>query len=67
MARPMRCSLVRPQWSNFQLAFDPSDNQAVDDALTAVPGREAAGRGKELTMREILTENLALEFDLKGL
>jgi hypothetical protein len=39
----------------------------VDDVLTAVLGREAAARGKELTMQELLTENLAVEFDLKGL
>jgi len=46
---------------------NPTVQLAVDDALTAVLGREAAARGKELTMQEILTENLALEFDLKGL
>jgi len=39
----------------------------VDDVLTAVLGREAAARGTELTMEQILSENLALEFDLKGL
>ena len=46
---------------------NPTVQQAVDDALTAVLGREAAARNKELTLKEILTENLALEFDLKGL
>ena len=46
---------------------NPTVQQAVDDALTAVLGREAAARNKELTLQEILTENLALEFDLKGL
>lgn len=46
---------------------NPTVERAVDDVLTAVLGREAAARGKELTMQELLTENLAVEFDLKGL
>ena len=41
--------------------------QAVDDALTAVLGREAAARRRELTMDELIRENRELEFDLTGL
>jgi len=46
---------------------NPTVPQAADDALTAVLGREAAARGTELTMQELLTENRALELDLTGL
>lgn len=46
---------------------NPTVKQAVDDALTAVLGREAAARGKELTMEEIIAENAALEFEETGL
>jgi hypothetical protein len=46
---------------------NPTVRQAVDDALTAVLGREAAARGKELTMEEIIAENAALAFDETGL
>ena len=46
---------------------NPTVRQAVDDALTAVLGREAAARGKELTMEEIIAENAALAFDEKAL
>lgn len=40
--------------------------QAADDALTGVLGREAAARGKAITMQELITENKELEFDLTG-
>lgn len=46
---------------------NPTVQQAVDDALTAILGREAAARGKELTMAELIAENQALAFDLTGL
>ena len=46
---------------------NPTVQKAVDDALTGVLGREAAARGKELTMDELIAENLALAFDLTGL
>ena len=41
--------------------------QAGDDVLTAVLGREACRRGKPLTMEEIIAENMRLEYDLAGL
>lgn len=41
--------------------------QAGDDTLTAVLGREASARRCCLTMDELLTENKKLEFDLTGL
>jgi myo-inositol 2-dehydrogenase/D-chiro-inositol 1-dehydrogenase len=41
--------------------------QAVDDALTAALGREAATRRRELSMAEFIRENKALEFSLRGL
>jgi len=41
--------------------------QAADDVLVAVLGREAAVRRCELSMDELLRENLALELDLSGL
>ncbi|HPM83386.1 MAG TPA: Gfo/Idh/MocA family oxidoreductase [Candidatus Anammoximicrobium sp.] len=48
-----------------------SDNltvqQAVDDVLTAVLGREASARRSCLTMDELIKENQELEFDLSGL
>ncbi|MCX6875473.1 MAG: Gfo/Idh/MocA family oxidoreductase [Verrucomicrobia bacterium] len=48
--------------------FDnPTPQQAGDDALTGVLGREAASRNKELTMQEIIAENQGLEFDMTGL
>ena len=46
---------------------NPTVRQAVDDALTAVLGREAAARRRELTMDELLRENRELEFDCRGL
>jgi predicted dehydrogenase len=46
---------------------NPTVPQAADDALTAVLGREAAARGTELTMQELIAENQALEVDLTGL
>ena len=44
-----------------------SVQQAVDDALTATLGREAATRRSGVTMEEILKENRELPFDLSGL
>jgi myo-inositol 2-dehydrogenase/D-chiro-inositol 1-dehydrogenase len=41
--------------------------QAGDDTLTAVLGREASARRCCLTMDELLTENKKLDFDLTGL
>ena len=41
--------------------------QAVDDSLTAVLGREASVRHCCLTMDELLKENKELEFDITGL
>jgi hypothetical protein len=41
--------------------------QAGDDTLTAVLGREASARRRCLTMDELLKENKRLEFDLTGL
>ncbi len=46
---------------------NPTVQQAVDDALTAVLGREAAARRCELTMDELIRENQELPFDLSGL
>ena len=46
---------------------NPTVQQAGDDALTAVLGREACARRCCLTMDELLKENKALEFDLTGL
>ena len=41
--------------------------QAVDDALTAALGREAASRRCCLTMEELIHENKELEFDTSSL
>jgi hypothetical protein len=41
--------------------------QAGDDALTAVLGREACRREMPLTMEELIAENKKLGFDLTGL
>ena len=46
---------------------NPTAQQAGDDALTAVLGREACARRCYLTMDELINENKALEFDLTGL
>ena len=46
---------------------NPTPQQAGDDALTAVLGREAAARSKELTMQELIAENKELELDMSGL
>jgi predicted dehydrogenase len=46
---------------------NPTVQQAVNDALTAVLGREAAARATELTMDDLIKENRALEFDVKSL
>ncbi len=46
---------------------NPTVERAVDGTLTAILGREAAERGRRLTMEELLTENRRLTVDLKGL
>lgn len=46
---------------------NPTPQQAGDDALTAVLGREAAARGQILAMDALIAENKALETDLSGL
>ena len=46
---------------------NPSVQRAVDGTLTAILGREAAARGKYLTMDDLIKENKRLEVDLKGL
>jgi predicted dehydrogenase len=46
---------------------NPTVQRAVDDALTGILGREAAARGAQLTMDELIRENKALEFDTRGL
>ena len=46
---------------------NPTVQNAVDDALTAVLGREAAARRKTLTMEELLQDNKETVFDLSGL
>lgn len=46
---------------------NPTPAQAADDALTAILGREAAARGTELTMDQLVAENKTLELDLTGL
>ena len=46
---------------------NPTVQDAVDDALTAVLGREAAARRKVLTMDELVRENKETVFDLSGL
>lgn len=42
---------------------NPTVQQAVNDALTGILGREAAARATELTMDDLIKENRALEFD----
>ena len=48
-----------------------SDNltvqRSVDATLTAILGREAAARGRRLTMDELIRENQRLPLDLTGL
>ena len=46
---------------------NPTVQNAVDDVLTAVLGREAANRRGCLTMEELLKENKETSFDLSGL
>ncbi len=46
---------------------NPTVQGTVDDALTAVLGREAAARRQTLTMEELLQENKETVFDLTGL
>jgi predicted dehydrogenase len=41
--------------------------RSVDGCLACILGREAAARGVELTMEQIIKENRRLEVDLKGL
>ncbi len=47
----------------------PNDTvrRAVDGCLACILGREAAARGSDLTMEQLLKENRKLELDLKGL
>jgi predicted dehydrogenase len=48
--------------------FDnPTVRRAVDGTLTAILGREAAGRGIRLTMEALIKENRKLQVDLSGL
>ena len=46
---------------------NPTAQQAGDDVLTAVLGREASARRCCLTMDELIKENKELPFDLSGL
>jgi predicted dehydrogenase len=46
---------------------NPTPQQAGDDALTAILGRESAIRQKPLTMADLIAENQALPLDLGGL
>ena len=41
--------------------------RGVDGTLTAILGREAAARGRTVTMQELINENKALKVDLSGL
>jgi hypothetical protein len=41
--------------------------RSVDGCLACILGREAAARGTEMTMEQLLKENRKLEPDLKGL
>jgi len=49
---------------NFQ---NPTVRRAVDGTLTAILGREAAARGRFMTMDDLVRENRKLEIDLRGL
>jgi len=46
---------------------NPTVQRAVDATLTAVLGREAAARGRRLTMEDLIRENQRLPADLTGL
>jgi predicted dehydrogenase len=46
---------------------NPTVQQAVDDALTGILGREAAARGNMLTMDDLLAANEQIPLDLAGL
>jgi myo-inositol 2-dehydrogenase / D-chiro-inositol 1-dehydrogenase len=46
---------------------NPTVQQAGDDALAAVLGREAAARGEKLTMDTLIAENRTLQMDRSGL
>ena len=54
-------NIIRGRFDN------PTVQNAVDDVLTAVLGREAANRQACLTMEELLKENKETRFDLSGL
>ena len=54
-------SILGQRWDN------PMVQQAGDDALTAILGREAATRRCCLTMEELIAENRPLELDLSEL
>jgi predicted dehydrogenase len=54
-------NIVQQRWDN------PTVQQAGDDALTAVLGREAATRRCCVTMEELIGENQPLGLDLSGL
>ena len=54
-------AIVDEQFDNPTLA------KAIDSTLTSILGREAAARGKPLTMDELIKENKRLEVDLTGL
>ena len=41
--------------------------RSIDGCLACILGREAAARGTELTMEQLLNENRRLEVDLTGL
>jgi hypothetical protein len=44
-----------------------SRRRPIDGCLACILGREAAARGTELTMEQVLKENRKLEVDLTGL
>ena len=46
---------------------NPTAKRAVDGTLAAILGREAAARGRSLTMEEVIRENRKLEVDLTDL
>ena len=46
---------------------NPTARRGVDGTLTAILGREAAARGRRMTMDEVIKENRRLEVDLTGL
>ena len=46
---------------------NPTVQRAVDGHLTAILGREAAARGRHLTMQELIRENKQLKANLTGM